>query len=488
MHQPYPGFGHTMPINVVCVEGMKLLSREELVQELIATSEEFILKPSLEDWGLGASDSRDDWELVIEEKVDIVVRHFAKYAILSHRWGPSELDYASTKRLKSLKNSTGLEKIQQFADQAKDYKCSYIWFDTGCINKTSSSEVEESIRSMYSWYQNAEVCIVYLGQTLDWSKSSDEDADVWFSRGWTLQELLAPRRMKFFNKHWEKMDDTLYDIDRTLSFKDASVNKAFLKYLSRVTGIYPLVRLHDFTPGIHQAREVLHWASHRHTSRPEDMSYCLIGLLGLHLAVAYGEGARSAFFRLQVEAIQRSEDRGLFFWSGMPSHGNSMLAATIEGFQEPTPWDSQGVRVHRFCTSSLNSDPTVALTNCGIRLVIPIYPLTLVSIEKRGGAMGQTLAMRLMVEGLRIEVKAHIISQDNRPLHTYRDAINKTWVLGVLGSAFITHKQEHLFLPLVLRRTRGDSTNRYQRCFTDRFSLNIGVDQDLKEPEVIFVR
>jgi len=63
---------------------------------------------------------------------------------------------------------------------------------------------------MYQWYRRAEVCYVFLAEVFtagfDISSENSPDefaANRWFKRGWTLQELIAPRRSKFFSAHWE---------------------------------------------------------------------------------------------------------------------------------------------------------------------------------------------------------------------------------------------------------------------------------------------
>ncbi|EGN92307.1 hypothetical protein SERLA73DRAFT_147444, partial [Serpula lacrymans var. lacrymans S7.3] len=134
---------------------------------------------------------------------------------------------------------------------------------------------------MFTWYQNAKVCIAYLGDVTgprDWHRSE------WFSRGWTLQELLAPQRLKFFVKGWKPLTDNFNDK------RDDEV----LQVLRAVTGI-PVDDLENFEPSTDRIREKLNWASKRKTTRVEDMAYCLIGILDVSLSISYGEGQRAFY-------------------------------------------------------------------------------------------------------------------------------------------------------------------------------------------------
>ncbi|KAJ8522665.1 hypothetical protein ONZ45_g790 [Pleurotus djamor] len=457
---------NNMPINVVRVKDMQLLSRVELQNSLISEATAMVERIPQRQWKSLDKDSEGEPETTIITMLVEMVKNLARYAILSHRWGDDELDYETMKSGRSsLGNRKGYMKVLEFSKKAKAYNCAYIWFDTGCINKQSSSELEESIRSMYAWYRDAAVCIVYLEETVkQLSGGPDGKTDDWFFRGWTLQELLAPKRMKFFNSAWEEMNNREYDIDRTTPFEDSTVNRTFLTSLSEASGVKPVGRLHGFVPDIVHAREVLHWASRRQTSRPEDMAYCLVGLLGLQLPIIYGEGYQGAFYRLQAEVIQRSEDRGIFFWTGTPSSVNSMLAATVAEFQEPIPWDHKlGVAVHAH--SALSYDPTITLTNFGIRLVIPIYPVKLIA-KPRWRDIGRKLTLHVTIEDLGCDVQIAALVSDDLPIHTYKEVVNTTWFIGILGK----------------------STNRYQKCFTEPFFLDVSGDRDLKNPQVIFVK
>ncbi|KAF4573684.1 hypothetical protein EYR36_008202 [Pleurotus pulmonarius] len=147
------------------------------------------------------------------------IREASAYAILSHRWEHEELQFSDLQRLddEEVKGKQGFLKFDKFCAAAKErYKCLYVWADTVCIDKNSSTELDESIRSMYTWYRNAEVCLVHLS-IADASRAESLLHDAWFQRGWTLQELLAPKQLKFFCQDWSEVYPQCgaYDLIRT---------------------------------------------------------------------------------------------------------------------------------------------------------------------------------------------------------------------------------------------------------------------------------
>ncbi|KAK4461563.1 HET domain-protein, partial [Cladorrhinum samala] len=203
------------------------------------------------------------------------------------------------------------------------------WVDTCCIDKTSSAELTEAINSMYMWYANSTVCYAWLSDlepSPDGDNSSNggwrspakgtsdsglsehhENGDHdktkrfencrWFTRGWTLQELIAPRRLGFYDRHW-KFQGQKSDLSGVLA---------------TITGISKEVLIDEaMLPTVSVACR-MSWASKRQTTRIEDMAYCLLGIFGVQLPLLYGEG-ENAFIRLQEEIIKESNDLSLFAW------------------------------------------------------------------------------------------------------------------------------------------------------------------------------
>ncbi|KAF8547378.1 HET-domain-containing protein, partial [Imleria badia] len=218
-----------------------------------------------------------------------IIQEVIEYDILSHRWDeiagkPTFQDISSGKQPVSK-----FEKLAKFCETSRKLGRKLAWVDTCCIDKTNAVELSEAIHGMYKWYANAYLCIVHLAESTSFS---DWDRDSWFRRGWTLQELLAPKRVKFYNKNWQPFTlSGTHDDDRKFS--------SVIPSLSNATGI---------SEGSRSARtyllgdqSIMSWASRRQTTRVEDKAYCLIGLFRVSFPITYGEGQR-AFPRL-VEAI-----------------------------------------------------------------------------------------------------------------------------------------------------------------------------------------
>ncbi|KAG8795575.1 hypothetical protein FRC17_008123 [Serendipita sp. 399] len=262
-----------------------------------------------------------------------------------------------------------LLKLYKLMEISRAKKCAYAWADTVCINKESSAELDESIRSMFAWYRDSRICIVHLGATAHYV---DMQYDPWFTRGWTLQELLAPRRLVFYSQLWNQIttrDSEKYPAERVAKLgksKGGEEEDSLWSLIAKITGI-DVKDLHNFTPGLQDIGKRLSWASRRTTTRIEDMAYCLIGIFDINLSIAYGEKER-AFYRLQVEILQNKNDMSLFDWRGEASTYNSMLAASPECF-------SKRFGLRRYKSLLFGGDPTFTLTNVGVRMSQVVHQL-----------------------------------------------------------------------------------------------------------------
>ncbi|KAK2778626.1 het domain-containing protein [Colletotrichum kahawae] len=142
-----------------------------------------------------------------------------RYAILSHTWGGDEISFHewitnSGNPSPEYLEKDGCLKIINACSKTRDDKLRYLWVDTIYIDKSSSAELSEAINSMFSWYERATVCIVYMAD-VEWedelihkihtNQYSSFGSSRWFTRGWTLQELLAPRKVFFFTKEWTEI-------------------------------------------------------------------------------------------------------------------------------------------------------------------------------------------------------------------------------------------------------------------------------------------
>ncbi|KJA19370.1 hypothetical protein HYPSUDRAFT_1095940, partial [Hypholoma sublateritium FD-334 SS-4] len=226
---------------------------------------------------------------------------FGSYAILSHTWISSgEITYSEWRNPTAPldKHSPGYDKLAQFCKVAAKRGLRLGWMDTVCINKESSTELDESIRSMFKWYRRADVCIAYLAETIT---LDDVKQDKWFTRGWTLQELLAPKFIKFFSKSWIALSDNP-------NLSDTSRTSPLLYALSNASGLsmeelssYPHI-------GRHPIWRKMQWAANRKVTRGEDTAYSLMGIFDISMPIGYGEGAEHAFLRL-VKEILNSKQR-----------------------------------------------------------------------------------------------------------------------------------------------------------------------------------
>ncbi|KAK4183893.1 heterokaryon incompatibility protein-domain-containing protein [Podospora australis] len=269
------------------------------------------------------------------------------YVILSHRWGPDEVTFQDLSQLSrtALQKKKGYAKISGCCARAIEDGYRYAWVDTCCIDKTSSAELSEAINSMYRWYQEAHICYAYMDDvTLDAQQNlppSDTSSAAsghsipkrevgrpntpsmtgkplfhsipsilrdydklprtfensrWFTRGWTLQELIAPPLVEFYAHDWQEIG-TKYSLRNVIA---------------KVTGIDIRV-LEGADPTTCHVAERMSWAANRQTTRVEDAAYCLLGIFKVHMPLIYGEGHR-AFYRLQKEIMKTTEDYTMLAW------------------------------------------------------------------------------------------------------------------------------------------------------------------------------
>ncbi|TBU30401.1 heterokaryon incompatibility protein-domain-containing protein, partial [Dichomitus squalens] len=213
------------------------------------------------------------------------------YAILSHTWNQAEGEQTYKE----------LKKIQKQACAfARANGIAFIWIDSCCIDKSSSSELSEAINSMYSWYAGAVVCYAFLVDVPPGEDPAAPDSRFresrWFERTWTLQELIAPRIVIFLCQDWSVL---------------GSRNR-LADLVEDITGISREALLQEKSLDEFSVAQRLSWAANRQATRPEDTAYSLLGLFDIHLPALYGEGNERAFRRLQEEIMRRIPDQSLF--------------------------------------------------------------------------------------------------------------------------------------------------------------------------------
>lgn len=246
------------------------------------------------------------------------ISHIPDYAILSHTWGDREVTFQDFQDTKGRKQKSGYSKIELSAKQARSDGFQYVWVDTCCIDKTSSAELSEAINSMMMWYERSKICYAYLADvpsTLDDALGVEAafKSSRWFTRGWTLQELIAPPELVFFSQGWTRLF-TRHE-KATIISNITNIDRFFL-----LTPFGNLLRVENILRNALDSASVaqrMSWAATRVTTRTEDMAYCLLGIFGINMPLIYGEGDR-AFFRLQEEIMKYTDDHSLFAWNPPP--------------------------------------------------------------------------------------------------------------------------------------------------------------------------
>ncbi|OTA58900.1 HET-domain-containing protein [Hypoxylon sp. EC38] len=229
------------------------------------------------------------------------------YAILSHTWGPSEVTFDDIQSAMPLyKFKEGWKKIKWCCRQALQDDLEYVWVDTCCIDKSSSAELQEAINSMFRWYEKSHVCYAYLVDVTSDHAPEAADSDFrrsrWYTRGWTLQELIAPGLLIFYDASWKVMG-TRYALREVIS-SITGISRAVLE------GVAISSRRALRSASIAQK---MSWAAGRSTSRSEDIAYSLLGIFQVNMPLLYGEG-EAAFTRLQEEIIKSSDDQTILAW------------------------------------------------------------------------------------------------------------------------------------------------------------------------------
>jgi len=275
------------------------------------------------------------------------------YAILSHMWGDEEVSFQEIHN-PSARGKKGYAKIVSFCGLARQHGYQYVWVDTCCIDKTSSSELSEAINSMYRWYAESSLCYAYL-EDITTGREFDQRYTMWkhsrwFTRGWTLQELLAPRIVVFYNYFWEFLGSRSHDMEYGIA-SATGIDTDILRRQRRVS--------------LASVAERMSWASRRQTTRREDMAYCLMGLFDVNMPLLYGEGGK-AFIRLQEAVLAKTDDQTILAWPGDNKGGSGALAPDVSYFAEC------GGLVPYFQTTSEESVPW-SMTSLGLRLRVPIY-------------------------------------------------------------------------------------------------------------------
>jgi hypothetical protein len=340
------------------------------------------------------------------ELVEIASHALPPFAILSHTWSSNSEDEVKFEDIEAQAyfKKPSYRKVRFACQQAFLDGYSYLWIDAICIDKKNPTELQEAINSMYRWYQSAQTCYAYLADVTDskvhFAHDGEESQFIrtrWFERGWTLQELIAPKQVRFFNADWDYVGD----------------KSALSGIITKVTGIPTDILLGTSPIDSASIAQRMSWASHRQTTRPEDMAYCLMGMFSVFMPLIYGE-QDSAFLRLQDAIMQKNEDMSLFAWCGEHTtteckHG--LLATHPKQFRECasmpkcSPWpNSSGFGMSngqlRIELPLLNFGPDLYAATLGCR--IPIgeslpYPRPAILLRKKRDKLYRVNARQLLL-------------------------------------------------------------------------------------------
>nr|VWP00862.1 Carbon catabolite repressor [Ganoderma boninense] len=327
-----------------------------------------------------------------------------RYAILSHVWDRNgEQTYQDIQRIHAERRLAGSsddspgpsklklatvwederfsKKLRSFCAFARANGYRFAWADMCCIDKTSSAELSEAINSMYEWYSSADVCYAFLHDVDDSAAprgpGSQFRRSSWFTRGWTLQELIAPVEVVFLSKDWR-----MIGMRRTLA-----------AVIEQVTAVNVEILLHRAPLDSVSIARRMSWASTRKTTRIEDEAYALMGIFGIFMATICGEG-RHAFIRLQEEILKRIPDQTIFAWGYfmnplaasqssihdiVPGQRSSshLLAQSPSWFARSSSVSSidKGALSQRLGLPGRGGTLECTLTSYGVRMLLPMLPL-----------------------------------------------------------------------------------------------------------------
>ena len=292
------------------------------------------------------------------------------YAIISHVWMDPGNDYQNEIMIDELKDwedcsrrkKRGADKVKgacqaarRWSDRRKTWEpeakeISHIWLDSCCINQRDQAEVSMSINSMYRWYRQAAVCLVYLSDVrYNIRGRVNLSMCKWLKRGWTLQELIGSDTVEFFDVDWNRLG-----------------NKSSLRnHLATVSGIDEEVLSDPSRVGKVSVAQRMSWACKRETRIEEDSAYCLMGLFGVQMPTLYGEGKERAFRRLQEEIIRYSDDHSVFAWLDQSPESYRHRAGNARGLLAPYAACFEQTGLYRSLPTPGNARP-YAMTNKGL--------------------------------------------------------------------------------------------------------------------------
>lgn len=283
-----------------------------------------------------------------------------RYVILSHRWREEEVLFSDITNADqyTARSKKGWDKLESCCRIALQMGLNYVWNDTCCIDKASSAELSEAINSMYKFYAKSDICFTYLDDVDNYPTQESIGASIWFTRAWTLQELIAPKEVYLYSKGWKVL----------------GTKKSLCDLLSEASHVPREVLMDPQCLNDFSIAEKMHWASWREATREEDELYSLMGIFDVHMPPLYGEGLTPAFRRLQIEIMQRSHDHTIFAWNRRMATGD-MLATSPRDFLSKHTYRRMELDTYidKFGLEEAKLDYTI--TNIGLHIELPIFAM-----------------------------------------------------------------------------------------------------------------
>jgi Heterokaryon incompatibility protein (HET) len=277
-----------------------------------------------------------------------------RYAALSHTWDSGEISFRQMQGTHD-RSEKGFNKIREACQLARAENIDYVWIDTCCIDKTSSAELSEVINSMFDLYRKSFACYAFLS---DLSPATETEFGLghcrWFTRGWTLQELIAPTAIRFYDSAW-RFRGTRSDLCEMIS----NITHIDTTYLRNTSQIQDLLR-------ITHAAVKLSWMANRHTTREEDIAYSLLGLFEINIPLLYGEGS-NAFRRLQEEILRKYGDLSILIWKPADFELNTV------GILAKSPSEFSWIREMKISIGVFVMPKECDLNARGLRLTTSLY-------------------------------------------------------------------------------------------------------------------
>ncbi|EHK46048.1 hypothetical protein TRIATDRAFT_292246 [Trichoderma atroviride IMI 206040] len=322
----------------------------------------------------------------IEEFPDFCV---PPYAILSHTWGSDseELSFRDVEARNIEKPGIGAIKFRGCCQQAIKDGIGYAWIDTCCIDKTNFVELSEAINSMFRWYRQAAICYAFLSDVPSNENPQEKDSKFqksrWFQRGWTLQELVAPKILRFYGTITSSGTCSAQDTANGNAIRDWRLLGTKGNMSTTIESITGIPR--EYLLGIAQLHTAsvaqrMSWAAHRETKRKEDLAYCLLGIFDITMPMIYGEGRDQAFFRLQEQIMKVIKDDSILAWGITKSQSvNEIQSANSTGravagrvmAKTPLEFANSGHIIRR--EQSLQYTRAVDISGGSVRAHLPLH-------------------------------------------------------------------------------------------------------------------